>query len=162
MPGGFMHRVTISLDETLAVEFDQLVKDTGYQSRSEAVRDLVRKAVESRRHEAEGTTDCVANLSYIYDHRTRGLAGRLTEIGNANHNLLVSTLQVPLDHESSFTSTILTGRTPEVRTLAEGIAAERGVRFAKLNLISVNPNDHHSDRHDHQHNDHDHLTPHYG
>ena len=138
-----MHRVTISLDETLAGDFDRLFKETGYQNRSEAVRDLVRKAVEARRLESETATDCVANLSYIYDHRTRGLAGRLTEIGNANHHLLVSTLQVPLDHETSFASSILKGRTPEVRALAEGISTERGVRFAKLNLISVDPNDHH-------------------
>jgi CopG family nickel-responsive transcriptional regulator len=157
-----MHRVTISLDETLAVEFDQLAKETGYQSRSEAVRDLVRKAVENHRHEAEGAAACVANLSYIYDHRTRGLAGRLTEIGNANHDLFISTLQVPLDHETSFASAILHGRTPEVRALAEGISAERGVRFAKLNLISVDPNDHHSDRHDHHHDGNDHLTPYPG
>jgi CopG family nickel-responsive transcriptional regulator len=157
-----MQRVTISLDEALAGAFDELTKDAGYQSRSEAVRDLVRKAVEARRLESAGATSCVANLSYIYDHRTRGLAGRLTELGNDNHDLVVSTTQVPLDHETSFASTILQGPSPAVRALAEGIGAERGVRFAKLNLVSVDPNDHHHGRHDHQHDGHAHLSPHPG
>jgi CopG family nickel-responsive transcriptional regulator len=35
-----MQRLTISLDETLARAFDDLGREQGYQSRSEAVRDL--------------------------------------------------------------------------------------------------------------------------
>ncbi len=35
-----MERVTISLDEALASQFDQLIAARGYSNRSEAVRDL--------------------------------------------------------------------------------------------------------------------------
>ncbi|MFV4649115.1 ribbon-helix-helix protein, CopG family, partial [Mycobacterium tuberculosis] len=44
-----MQRVTISIDAALGEEFDALISGQGYASRSEAVRDLVRKAVEGRR-----------------------------------------------------------------------------------------------------------------
>ena len=37
-----MQRVTISIDEALGEAFDQLIAEQGYQSRSEAMRDLVR------------------------------------------------------------------------------------------------------------------------
>lgn len=37
-----MHRFTISLDDTLAQQFDALIAQKGYENRSEAVRDLIR------------------------------------------------------------------------------------------------------------------------
>lgn len=39
-----MQRVTITLDDDLADEIDNLVKKRGYQNRSEAIRDLARAA----------------------------------------------------------------------------------------------------------------------
>ena len=44
-----MERFTISLDEALAKEFDQLIAARGYSNRSEAVRDLIRGALEGDR-----------------------------------------------------------------------------------------------------------------
>ena len=40
-----MQRLTISVDDDLAASFDALVAARGYTSRSEAMRDLVRRAL---------------------------------------------------------------------------------------------------------------------
>jgi CopG family nickel-responsive transcriptional regulator len=157
-----MQRVTISIDESLADTFDELVSETGYQNRSEAVRDLVRQAVEGRRLETAPGAYCVASLSYVYDYRTRDIANRLAQIAHDNHDLVVSTTQFPLDHETCFASTILKGSTSAVRALADRIRAERGVRFGDINLISVDPNDSHPGEGGHQHHGHAHLSPHRG
>ncbi|MFZ1852726.1 MAG: nickel-responsive transcriptional regulator NikR, partial [Nitrosomonas sp.] len=61
-----MERITISLDESLAHEFDHLIARRGYENRSEAVRDLLRRELEAERIR-EGTGQCVANLSYVYN-----------------------------------------------------------------------------------------------
>jgi len=37
-----MDRFTISLNEDLAEQFDELIRQKGYQNRSEAVRDILR------------------------------------------------------------------------------------------------------------------------
>lgn len=155
-----MQRVTVSLDEETAFQFDQLTKDQGYQSRSEAVRDLIRHAVEARRLESGAGTSCVANLSYIYNHRTRALAQRLLDMQHEHHNLVVSTTHVILDHASSFETMILKGPTREVRALTDTITAERGVRFGVVNLISVDPNDYHENLQGHDHHDRLHASPH--
>jgi CopG family nickel-responsive transcriptional regulator len=157
-----MQRVTISIDESLAEAFDDLVEATGYQNRSEAVRDLVRRAVEARRLEIAPGAHCVASLSYVYDDRTRDIAHRLARIAHDNHDLVVSTTQVPLDHETCFASTILKGPTRAVQALSDRIRAERGVRFGDINLISVDPNDSHADDGGHRHHGHAHLSPHRG
>ena len=132
-----MQRVTISLDDDLAAEFDALSQERGYTSRSEAMRDLVRRAVDSRRLEQIGDAPCIANFSYVYDHHTRALAQRLIEIGHDHHEVIVSTTHVHLDHETCLESAILKGPTDAVRALADSIQAERGVRFGSINLISA-------------------------
>jgi len=153
-----MQRVTISLDEDLAAAFDEMVADQGYVSRSEAIRDLVRKTMAARR-EAAADADCVANLSYVYSHQTRTLAQRLTEIGHRHHDLVVASLHVHLDHDHCLESVMLKGRTAQVRALADQIRAERGVRFGELNLVTVaRHGDHNHDGDAHIHG-HDHLTP---
>ncbi|MBV9510088.1 MAG: nickel-responsive transcriptional regulator NikR [Caulobacteraceae bacterium] len=153
-----MQRVTISIDEDLAERFDTLIRGSGYQSRSEAVRDLVRQAVEDQRQEDAAGDHCVANLSYIYDHHTRDLAQRLTDLGHAHHDLVVAATHVHLDHEACFESAILKGPTRDVLDYANGVRAQRGVRYGTVNLIGVKLNDHHHDR-SHNHHGQAHLSP---
>lgn len=156
-----MQRITISVDADLAAAFDDVVRVQGYQSRSEAVRDLVRQAVDARDLVAEEGSNCVASLSYVYDHHVRAMAARLTSIGHAHHDLIVSTTHVHLDHRNCLETTILKGATGAVRALADAIRAERGVRFGALNLIRVEPNDWHAGG-EHSHDGHGHLSPRRG
>lgn len=132
-----MHRITISLDGPLADAFDALTRDQGYASRSEAVRDLVRAAVDARAVSAGEAGDCVATLSYVYDHHARALVLRLLDISHDHHALIVSTTHVHLDHDSCLETMMLRGPVAAVRALAERVRAERGVRFGALNLISA-------------------------
>jgi CopG family nickel-responsive transcriptional regulator len=159
-----MQRMTMSLDEALAEEFDELVKARGYQNRSEAVRDLMRQAVEARRMEQNKSKHAVANLSYIFNHHERALAERLTEAQHTHHDLVVSTMHVHLDHENCLESVMLKGPTKTVRAFADQVRAERGVRFGNLNLVSVDAGDsHHGDGgHSHSHKGHSHLSPRRG
>ena len=50
-----MERITMSLDETLAKDFARMIKERGYASRSEAIRDLLRREVETHRQVRDNT-----------------------------------------------------------------------------------------------------------
>lgn len=156
-----MHRVTISIDDDLAVQFDEIVRDRGYTSRSEAVRDLVRVAVDSKRREDHGGT-CVASLSYVYNHRVRELAARLLDLQHAHHDLVVAATHVVLDHEASLETVLLRGPTAAVSAFADRVIAERGVRFGAVNMVGVDANDDHAEPAPHRHNGHAHASPHRG
>ncbi len=132
-----MERITISLEEELAREFDALIRTRGYANRSEAVRDLLRRELESQRLAREEAPHCVASLSYVYNHHERRLAERLTNLQHHAHDLVVSTMHVHLDHDNCLETLFLRGATQELRALAEKISAERGVRHAALNLVPV-------------------------
>lgn len=161
-----MQRVTVSLEEPLADAFDELAKARGYQNRSEAVRDLMRQAVEARRLEKGESRHCVANLSFIFNHHERALSERLIETQHAHHDLVVASTHVHLDHENCLESVMLKGPTPVVRAFADQVRAERGVRYGQLNLVSVDAGDTHrasaQGSKTHSHKGHGHLSPRRG
>lgn len=132
-----MERFTISLDESLAREFDALIRARSYANRSEAVRDMLRRELENHRLARAEAPFCVASLSYIYNHHERRLSERLTDLQHHAHDLVVSTMHVHLDHDNCLETLFLRGATPEVHAIAEKISAERGVRHASLNLVPV-------------------------
>lgn len=154
-----MQRITISLDDPLAEALDEHLKTTGYQSRSEGVRDIVRDTMGRHHNDHAVHRYSVANLSYIYDRRVRQLASRLSELQHAHHDLIASTTSVPLDHSNSLESVMLKGKTAALRQFSDSIRSERGVRSVVLNLVGVEPGDRHEHEHDHSHTGHAHLSP---
>ncbi len=136
-----MERFTISLGQDLAQQFDELIRRRGYQNRSEAVRDMLREQLESDRLTRGEAPHCVAALSYVYDHRARDLAERLTELQHASHQLVLSSMHVHLDHDSCMETLMLRGATAEVSRLANTLIAEPGVRHGRLNLVPVEIDD---------------------
>ena len=154
-----MQRVTISIDDVLAENFDAMIQQRAYASRSEAVRDILHDAIERWRAEEGVSEHCVANLSYVYDRRIGSLAERLAELEHENHDLVATSTTLRLDHDHSLVSVMFKGRTKHVQTLAQSIGALRGVRFADLNLLTVEPGDSHRHPESHRHSGQEHLSP---
>ena len=151
-----MERFTISLDKHLATAFDALIKDRGYATRSEAVRDILRTHLQHSRERRDTRGPCVASLSYVYNHHERELSERLTALQHAHHDLTISTMHAHLDHEQCIETVILKGSVERVRRFAQELIAERGVRHGQLNLVSVDI----GRPHRHGGAAHRHLTPH--
>ena len=152
-----MERFTISLDESLARQFDQLIAERGYSNRSEAVRDLIRGAIESDRQRETPSGHCVANLSYVYNHHERDLSERLASLQHDHHELHMATTHVHLDHEQCIETVMLRGPASAVRRFADTITAERGVHHGQLNVVMARraePGGHdHAHHHPHSHDD---------
>ena len=150
-----MDRFTISLDEKLATAFDALIKERGYTTRSEAVRDILRSHLQVSEQTRNQKGSCVAALSYVYNHQERELSEGLASIQHAHHDLTISTMHAHLDHEECLETVMLNGSVNHVRKFAEDIIAETGVRHGQLNLISVD----FGKPHTHGGSTHRHLKP---
>jgi len=132
-----VQRVTVTLDDDLMRELDELIAAKGYQNRSEAIRDLTRAGLRESAIDAGTAKHCVGALVYVYDHHSRELSKRLTQIFHDHHDLALSTLHVHLDHESCMEVAVLRGRTASVKHLAEHVIAERSIRHGQLVLVPV-------------------------
>ena len=139
-----MERFTISLDEKLAHEFDHSIAERNYTTRSEAVRDLLRAELQNTRLKKDAAVNCVACLSYVFNHHERDLAERLNSLQHDQHDLTVSTMHAHLDHDYCLETVILRGNTDAVREFSDAVIAERGVHHGKLNLIAVDVHEPHT------------------
>jgi CopG family nickel-responsive transcriptional regulator len=132
-----MQRVTITLDDALMAELDQLISARGYQNRSEAIRDLTRAGLQQTALAAAPDQRCVAALVYVYDHDVRELTKRLNHAFHDHHDMAVSTLHVHLDHDSCMEVAVLKGLAGAVGKFAEQVIAERGVKHGRLVMVPV-------------------------
>jgi CopG family nickel-responsive transcriptional regulator len=154
-----MQRFTISLDEELAHEFDQLIAVRGYVNRSEAVRDLIRERLGSALLDAQKAKWCVATVTYVYDHHEHAVTARLMDLQHEHHDLVISSLHTHLDHDNCLETVILRGATAAVQACASQLIALRGVRHGQVHLLALNDEGH---RHHHSHagpSAHTHLKP---
>ena len=132
-----MRRLTISVDDDLAQEFDRLVANKGYLNRSEAFRDLVRRELGQAELVAGKAISCVATVSYVYDHRERQLSNRLAQIQHDHHDVTVASQHVRLDHDNCLETVILKGSIAAVRACADSLIAQTGVRHGNVHLVPV-------------------------
>ena len=132
-----MRHLTISLEDDLAESFDQLIEEKGYQSRSEAFRDLLRGALGEQKLRAGKARHCVGVLSYVYNHHERQLASRLVGMQHDHHDVTVSTMHAHLDHDNCIETVILRGRTDAVLAFAEAVKAQSGVRHGTFHPIPI-------------------------
>jgi CopG family nickel-responsive transcriptional regulator len=146
-----MQRLTITMDDDLVAEMDAFIAERGYANRSEAIRDLMRSGLTQLGTTAAGNRNCIATLSYVYDHAARELPKRLTKDFHDHHDLALATLHVHIDQDSCLEVTVLRGRGAEVKAFAEHVIAERGVRHGHVTVIPMEPDPGHSRGHTHTH-----------
>jgi CopG family transcriptional regulator, nickel-responsive regulator len=132
-----MQRVTITLDDELVAALDRVVAVSGYQNRSEAVRDLARAGMAQLPEPPDDLQAGVAALVYVYDHQERELAKRLTGSFHDHHDLSVASMHVHLDHDSCMEVAVLRGALRDIHDFARHVMAERGVRHGRLVTVPV-------------------------
>ena len=124
---GKLTRFGVSLDEELLEPFDALCAVKGYSNRSEAIRDLFRKALVAEEwQQADGQG--AGTLTLVYDHHKNDLARRLTQMQHDEHDIIIATLHVHLDHHNCLEVLILKGEAARVRALADKLISCKGVK----------------------------------
>ncbi len=122
----------VAFEPELLERFDALIKSKGYASRSEALRDLARKAI-IEAETAEGDARIIGALTILYDHDVPGITARLLELQH-HHAEVLSTMHVHVSEKACLEVLVVRGRSKEVRTLADRIIALKGVKHGELVL----------------------------
>jgi len=133
LPG--ITRFGISLDGGLLAKFDRLIGRKGYANRSEAIRDLIRDSLVRAQWEI-GDADAVGTLTLVYDHETRELEERLTELQHAHYQAIVSTLHIHLDAHHCLEVLVLRGRAALLKTIADRLIGTRGVKHGTFSATA--------------------------
>jgi CopG family transcriptional regulator, nickel-responsive regulator len=128
-------RFGVSIAKGLLDEFDALIERKGYTNRSEAIRDLIRdRLVEVQIQDRADGLFAVGTITIVYDHHTREIGDRLTEIAHEHHKLILSSMHAHLTCSSCLEVIIVRGCGKEIRALADRIISIKGVTHGKLVL----------------------------
>ena len=129
-------RVAVSLEPELLEQFDALVADHGYATRSEAVRDLIRaKLVEEKLRQSASAS--VGAVCLIYDHEQSGLPHKLTHLQHTSHEQIISTLHVHLDAHNCLEILVVRGTGKAVRQIGDRLIATKGVKHGQLVMTTT-------------------------
>ncbi len=124
-------RISISLEENLLQEFDKLIENKGYATRSEAIRDLIRDLL-LRQQARHAHSEQVAVVTMVFDHHARELAAKLIDKQHHHHNLVVSSLHVHLGERHCLEVSILRGPGHDVVHLGDELLATKGVLHGEI------------------------------
>jgi CopG family nickel-responsive transcriptional regulator len=130
-----LKRFSVSLEEDLLVRFDEYIRQHRYGSRSEAVRDFIRKSLV--REEWESNSRVVGVVTLVYDHHRPQLQERITELQHRFYHIITSSTHVHMDHDNCLEVTIAKGMALEVRELAQELIALKGVKDGSLTMSST-------------------------
>jgi len=135
-----LERIGISLDKELLAEFDELIAGQGYQSRSEAIRDLVRRQISQKQLE-NPEAEAIGAVFLVYDHHAAKLAESLIELQHSHTHAgdlqIISSLHIHLDERDCLEIIVLKGRVGEINKIAESILSMKGVKLGKINIVAA-------------------------
>lgn len=136
MEDSMLKRFGISMEGHLLRKFDNMVKQKGYENRSEAIRDLVRDAL--IQHSWEKDDQIVAgSILLFYDHHKRNLLEELTKTQHDMHDLIMSTTHFHLDHNNCLELIIVKGKAKEVQQLSNKLTSLKGVQYGKFTVAPI-------------------------
>lgn len=131
-----LKRFGISMEGRLLRKFDHLVKEKGYENRSEAIRDLVRDAL--IQHSWEKDDQIVAgSILLFYDHHKRNLLEELTKTQHDMHDIIMSTTHFHLDHTNCLELIIVKGKAKDIQLLSNKLTSLKGVQYGKFTVAPI-------------------------
>ena len=129
-------RFSTALEPDLLAAFDQFIKRHGYQNRSEAVRDLIGKnLIDEQWRSMQGSV--VGVISLTYAHQQHKLQDHLTDLQHKDHDLILSTTHIHLDHDNCLEAVMVRGPASRIKTLADRLIALRGVKHGGLTITAA-------------------------
>ena len=128
-------RFGVSLEKTLLDRFDVLIRAKQYTTRSEALRDLIRRELVDK--EWQGGRDVAGAITLIYDHHKRDVLIRVMDMQHDFQEAIISTQHIHLDHHNCLEIVAARGKAEEVQRLADALRSIKGVRHATLSMSST-------------------------
>ena len=130
-----LSRIGISLPESLLEKFDMIIKNRGYSSRSEGIRDAIRGYIRYYDWMSSIEGERVATITLAYNHKQKGVEDVLGNIQHKYLDIIRSTVHVHLENENCMEVIILEGEGKKIKEIFENLIKNKGLKYVKLNTI---------------------------
>ncbi|MBI5460445.1 MAG: nickel-responsive transcriptional regulator NikR [Methanobacterium sp.] len=127
-----MMRISMSLPKNLLNEFDEVLKDRGYNSRSKGIRDALKDYIVRYQWMKDIEGDRIGIVAVIYDHHYTGVLEDLTDIQHEFRDYINATMHIHMTGKNCLEVIVVKGEAQEIRNLTEKIMRLKGVEHVKL------------------------------
>jgi CopG family nickel-responsive transcriptional regulator len=129
-------RISLSLPSEVYEGLDQLIQARGYENRSQAVGEILRKElVTHRRNQPESVM--AGTISLFYDEGKSGIQSKVSAILRTHVKEVVSSLSVMLEDQRRMEVLVVQGPVQVLDSLVRDLNACRGLETGQLVLSSA-------------------------
>ena len=132
-----MTKVAISIPRDLLEQFDYIVKEKGFPSRSEAIQDAVGHYIQYYEWMNDIEGDRAGTIFVVYDSMKRGLIESIARLHQDFKEIIESNMLLPANNSrnSRLELLILKGDGRLLVALAEQLLRLNGVQYVKLTTM---------------------------
>jgi CopG family transcriptional regulator, nickel-responsive regulator len=129
-------RISMSLPETLLCDLDRMVEERGFDSRSQAIADMLYQSLVEHKSDV-GQDVMVGVVTLFYDNSVAGLQKQLADLQFRHIAEVISSLHVHLMHNQTMEVILVQGPAQKLRVIADEMTSRRGVISGKMHLIAA-------------------------
>jgi CopG family transcriptional regulator, nickel-responsive regulator len=129
-------RISISLPEDLLSDLDRMVEARGFESRSQAVNDMLHQFLLEHKCD-QGDDVMVGIVALFYKNSVPGLQKQLADLQFQHIDEVVSSLHVHLMHNQTMEVILVQGPARKLQLIADEMTSRRGVTSGKMHLIAA-------------------------
>ncbi|HEY0235804.1 MAG TPA: nickel-responsive transcriptional regulator NikR [Afipia sp.] len=129
-------RISISLPEELLNDLDRMVASRGFESRSQAVNDMLHKFLLEHKHEV-GDDVMVGIVTLFYNNTVPGLQKQLADLQFEHIDEVISSLHVHLMHNQTMEVILVQGPARKLQLIADKMTSRRGVTSGNIHLVAA-------------------------
>jgi CopG family nickel-responsive transcriptional regulator len=129
-------RFSVSLPGQLLEDLDEMVRQRGFENRSQGIASLVRDGLVDHRQKL-GNQEIAGTVTIVYDHHHSDVQSVLTERQHHHFHDVISTMHVHLDHDNCLEVIVVRGKAKIVKELADALISAKGVKHGKLTVTTI-------------------------
>lgn len=130
-------RLGVSVPDNLLRYFDELLVENGYSSRSDAVRDAIRRYIQYHEWMNDVKGKRLGIYEMVYSPLKKGLPASISNILGESNEIVLSSLLIPLNNDDYLHITIMYGEAENLVELAEKLMVLKGVKQEKLITVPL-------------------------
>jgi len=129
-------RISISLPEKLLRDLDRMVKQRGFESRSQAVNEMLHQALLEHKNDV-GDDVMVGIIALFYNNAVPGLQKQLADLQVRYIDEVISSLHIHLMNNKTMEVVLVQGPARALQLIADEMTSRRGVISGKMHLVAA-------------------------
>lgn len=131
-----LKRFSISIDDTLLDKFEAKITSRGYANRSQAIADLIRKALVNKEWsvlhgEVAGT------ITLVYNHHHGSIVNRLNASQHRYEKYILANTHVHLDEDNCLEVIVVKGKARKLKEMYNKTVRLKGIKYSDFSMATM-------------------------